>query len=125
VEHAEALTRTALAKAQLASTVRSKIDALEKAMDSIRDYQVMLDDSEVLSPLSERLSEKMLALRLDDLVSAASRAEFKGQVVRAVEMYLEALQFVQSEEYVAQEGERAALVAKDLEQKIESLRGWS
>jgi cytidylate kinase len=110
-----------LHKAQLKTTVNSQVNEATKALLVIRDGRQKLGGtSNELDELEKEVKLFIHRAKLQGYLEAARKAEFKGQIKKALDQYQEALYFlrnddvndaIQTEEIAQIEGKIAALKA--------------
>lgn len=93
-EHA----RKARSKAETATTVRTKVSALSKALLTVREYMPRVSDMSSLETIERELKSAIHKTQLDSFMDAAQKAEFKGQVKKAIDQYQEALYFLKTDD---------------------------
>jgi len=117
----EAEVETAQAKAEVASTVKSKINQLSKALLKVQEYKTKTSDPAPLDMLEEKLQALIHQTQLDGYLQKARKAEFKGQRNKALDQYYEALYLLkhddindslQADHIAAIEGKIAELESK-------------
>jgi len=90
-------TQTAMSKSEAATTTRTKLSPLEKALAKVRDYQRQMNNLPSLLSLQAEIVTLMHTIQLDDYLEKATKAEFKGQRKKAVDQYYEALYFLRTD----------------------------
>lgn len=109
----------ALAKADVATTAKQKINAVNKALLKIAEAKESFENTERIVGIEFELKQKVHRLHYDDLVQKAEKAEFKGQIKKAIDAYMEALYFLKTDEY---DDEKQSDLIRGLEEKITKLR---
>ena len=87
-----------LAKAEIAATPRTSINQAQKALLIIRDGRQELGNHQVLNRLELRIKHFTHKTQLNGFLEAARKAEFKGQMKKAIDQYQEALFFLKNDE---------------------------
>ena len=107
-------------KWELAATTRAKVAAANKGVLKLKEMQDLMERS---TPTIERGVAELLGLahkaEFLAFVSAAEKAEFKGNAKKALDQYQEALYFLKTDN--VDDAKQAELIAK-LEAKIVELK---
>jgi hypothetical protein len=98
VEGLKELVVQTLAKARLASSDSSRITHATKAILKIQDYIGKTSEPGALEALQNELKEFIHRTQLNVHLEAAKRAEFKGQNMKALDKYRDALYFLRHDE---------------------------
>jgi len=117
-EAAENATETAKAKASVASSHKAKANALASGLGKIHEMGTTFNCMNEIGPLLGELSGMIHKTRLDGFLSAAQKAEFKGNRKKALDQYQEALYFVKNDDVPDDEQEDEI---RHLEAKITEL----
>lgn len=94
---ARELVDAAVYKADVASSPKAKERALSAALVKLRDVVKLLDDAEDTEELEQKLRQLMHRATLDGYLEEARKAEFKGNVKKAIDQYQEALYFIKND----------------------------
>lgn len=94
----DAAIQTAQAKADIATTTKSKINHLSKALLKVREYKTKSSDPTALHVLETELVSLIDQTELDGYLEKARKAEFKGRRKQALDQYYEALYFLKHDE---------------------------
>jgi hypothetical protein len=118
----ESLFDKSTQKSDLASTLASKLSPLTKAIEQIRDMQRMTE-LEITKDTEYELLKKIHYIKLSDFTEKARRAEFKGNLKKALDQYQEALYFLKNDEiansFQNKDIEEVQSKIKELQQKLE------
>lgn len=87
-----------ITKAEISSTVRTKITNAEKALLSIEQGKKLIKDLSKLKSLETKVKSFIHSTKLQSFLEEAQKAEFKGQIKKAIDQYKEALYFLKSDE---------------------------
>ena len=90
-EAAQSTADAARAKASVASTVKSKVGILSKALLAIREYAAKSERPDGLAQIEGAISRETHLAQLLGYLDEAKKAEFKGQKKKALDQYYEAL----------------------------------
>lgn len=98
LEEAERVAEKAREKASIASTPKAKERALAAGILKVREVAETLEDPSGVASLEQRLRREIHRVTLDGYLEAARKAEFKGNVKKAVDQYKEALFFIRNDD---------------------------
>jgi hypothetical protein len=98
LEEANTVADKAREKASVASTPKARERALAAGILKMREVAGALDDPSGITPLEQRLRHEIHLVTLDGFLEAARKAEFKGNVKKAVDQYKEALFFIRNDD---------------------------
>jgi len=98
LEEANSVVDKAFEKAGVASTPKTKERALATGVLKVREVTERLEDRSLINTLEERLRSEIHRVTLDGYLEAASKAEFKGNVKKAIDQYQEALFFIRNDD---------------------------
>ncbi len=87
----------ALAKAEVSTTLKTKINPLSKILLRIQDYKAQTSKPDVLNSLEQKITQEIHKIQFDSFISDAKRAEFKGNKKKALDKYYEALYFLKTD----------------------------
>lgn len=87
-----------ITKAEISSTIRTKITNAEKALLSIEQGKKLIKDLSKLKSLEIKVKSFIHSTKLQSFLDEAQKAEFKGQIKKAIDQYKEALYFLKSDE---------------------------
>jgi len=110
----------ALQKADVASSPRAKVSAINTALLKIREIGKALSDPSQLEPHETNLRRAAHTAELEGYLEAAKKSEFKGNFKRAIDQYKEALYFLKTDD-VADDLQTAQI--GEIEAKIRVLAG--
>lgn len=119
LEAVEEQVGDALAKAELATTPKSSVTQASKALLAIGEAEQEVEGSAKLAELRKRVTDYIHDRTLSAYLDAAHKAEFKGQLKKALDAYQEALYFLRTDDIDdAKQGGQIT----ELEKKIEELQ---
>ena len=98
LEEANSVADKAFEKASVASTPKTKERALATGVLKVREVTESLEDRSLANSLEERLRGEIHRVTLDGYLEAARKAEFKGNVKKAIDQYQEALFFIRNDD---------------------------
>lgn len=87
-----------ITKAEISTTIRTKITNAEKALLSIEQGKKLIKDLSKLKSLELKVKSFIHSTKLQSFLDEAQKAEFKGQIKKAIDQYKEALYFLKSDE---------------------------
>jgi hypothetical protein len=90
--------KKALAKADLAVTITSKINNANKALLQIQEYKPELINPDLINDLENKVKKYVQEIQLQSYLENAKKAEFKGNVKKAIDQYQEALYFLKNDD---------------------------
>jgi hypothetical protein len=113
----EALIRIekAMDKAEFATTINAKLNNANKALLILKEFNNEYKYENAQK--EQEIKHYIYQSQLDNLINKAEKEEFKGNVKKTLEKYLETLYFVKNDEYNDTED-----IEKYLEEKIEKLK---
>jgi len=97
LEHMTEIAENALTKAEVATTTRTKVNAINKALLKIREMQKQLEEASSLDDLEKKLNTFIHKTQIDSFINEAKKAEFKGNNKKAIDQYQEALYFLKTD----------------------------
>ena len=111
-------TAKALDKSKVATTQNIKLREANKGLLKIGEWKQELNDESRLNELEMKLKMYIHEAQLNLYIDTAKKAEFKGQIKKAIDQYQEALFFIKNDSIddALQDKE-----IKDIEKKIEEL----
>lgn len=109
----------ALAKAELATTPKTKINNANKAILKIREYKKELKNHSKAETLESRIKKFTHETQLNAFLEKAHKYEFKGQKKKALDQYQDALFFIKNDD-IDDDIQKKEIVK--LEAKIEEYR---
>lgn len=114
IEEANKVAEKAIGKAEVATTHRGRESALASGLLKVREINCFLNDVSKGKGLESKLQELIHKAKLDGFLDAARKAEFKGQMKKAIDQYQEALYFILHDDIPdeLQKGEIAEIDAK-------------
>ena len=86
-----------LTKSKISSTIRTKITNAEKALLSVENGKKLIRDPSKLKSLELKVRSFIHSTKLQSFIEEAKKAEFKGQINKAIDQYKEALYFLKSD----------------------------
>jgi hypothetical protein len=109
----------ARAKAQLATTTAGKVGAVNKGILELRELSQETGRHQVLEKAAAQLKAYAHHLQFKAMIDDGEKAEFKGNLKKALDQYQEALFFVMKDDIP--DSEQAGLIEK-LKRKVEQLK---
>ena len=97
IEEANTVADKSFGKASVASTPKAKERALAAGILKVREVTESLEDRSLATSLEGRLRLEIHRVTLDGYIEAARKAEFKGNVKKAIDQYQEALFFIRND----------------------------
>ncbi len=97
-EAARSVSEIAKAKADVASSHKTKANALAAGLAKIHEMGTTFDTMDEIRPLLGELSSMIHKTRLDGFLHSAAKAEFKKNRQKALDQYQEALYFVRNDD---------------------------
>ena len=97
IEEANTVADKAFGKCSVASTPSAKERALAAGILKVREVTESLEDRSLAKSLEERLRGEIHRVTLNGYLEAARKAEFKGNVKKAIDQYQEALFFIRND----------------------------
>ena len=96
VTEASTITEKAIEKSKLATTAKSKENAVAAGLMKVRDLASSngLTDDPAIASLEDKLRSEIHRVTLANYEEAAQKAEFKGNTKKAIDQYQEALFFL-------------------------------
>lgn len=86
-------------KAELAVTLKSKINELNKILLKLNEAKSILGEyPQKLIIIERSIRSEIHKIKLNNIIEAAKKAEFKGQVKKAIDQYQEALYFLKTDD---------------------------
>lgn len=121
VTEASLLADKAIAKSKIATTARSKENAVAAGLLKIREFAggYGLSEDPAISSLEDTLRSEIHRVTLSNFEEAAQKAEFKGNTKKAIDQYQEALFFLLNDD--VDDSQQQAEIAR-IEGKIEELK---
>lgn len=119
LEEIQEIIKKSQAKADLASSVRTKVTALNSARLKVLEVGESLKNTALLKPHESALKTAAHKAELQGYLDAASKAEFKGNKKKAIDQYQEALYFLKNDD-VPDDLQRSEIVV--IEAKIRELQ---
>ena len=98
VSEAENIVEKAFEKSSLASTANAKERALAAGVLKLREITQGLKKHSLVKPMEEKLRQEIHRVILDGYLEAARKAEFKGNIKKAIDQYQEALYFIRNDD---------------------------
>lgn len=98
LESIEEEVKKATTKAEIATTLKTKLAPLSKALIKLKDFKSQAHDSTLLDDLEKSLSSLLHQTQLNSFLEAANKAEFKNQKKKALDQYYEALYFLKNDD---------------------------
>ena len=98
VNEAKTVAGKAFEKSSVASTPKAKERALAAGILKIREIAESIDERAPVSSLEHQLRQEIHRVTLEGYLEAARKAEFKGNIKKAVDQYQEALFFVRNDD---------------------------
>ncbi|MDD5556781.1 MAG: hypothetical protein PHN82_05965 [bacterium] len=98
LDEANTVADKAREKASVASTPKARERALAAGILKVREVAETLDDTSGVKTLEQRLRHEIHRVTLDGFLEAARKAEFKGNVRKAIDQYKEALFFIRNDD---------------------------
>lgn len=98
VSEATNVADKAFEKSSLASTAKAKERALAAGILKLREITQGLKKRSVVSHLENKLRQEIHRVTLEGYLEAARKAEFKGNVKKAIDQYQEALFFMRNDD---------------------------
>lgn len=98
LEEARQVAEKAKAKAEVASTVTAKHNALASGLLKTQEIIQNSSDASAGKQLERELKFLMHKAKLDGFLEAAKKAEFKGNKNKAIDQYQEALFFIRNDD---------------------------
>ena len=89
--------KKASAKSEVSTTAKTKINPLSKVLLKIQEYKSQLTKRESLDELEQKVNIDIHAIQLHFFLDDAKKAEFKGNIKKALDKYLEALYFIKTD----------------------------
>lgn len=120
MEEANTAADKSISKADLATSVRSRENALAGGLLKIQEITSNLEDPEDAQDLVRRHRKLIHQTKLDGFLEAARKAEFKGNAKKAIDQYQEALYFILNDD-VSDDEQKQEIT--DIEAKIAKLSG--
>ena len=118
VSEAESVVEKAFEKSNLASTSSAKERALSAGVLKLREVTQGLEERSLVHPLEEKLRQQMHHVTLDGYLGAARKAEFKGNIKKAIDQYQEALYFIRNDD--VDDAQQQSSI-REIEAKLEEL----
>lgn len=106
-----------LEKAERAKTIRTKISNADKALDELVKFRQEFDYEN--KDLEANIHAFIHKAQYDDFILNAEKNEFKGNTKKALDLYLEALFFLQKDDIPDEEQKD---LIKEIETKIKKLK---
>ena len=98
VSEAESVVEKAFEKSSLTSTANAKERALAAGVLKLREITQGLKKRSLVKPMEEKLRHEIHRVTLDGYLQAARKAEFKGNIKKAIDQYQEALYFIRNDD---------------------------
>lgn len=89
--------KKASAKSEVSTTAKTKINPLSKVLLKIQEYKSQLTKRESLDGLEQQINIDIHAIQLHFFLDDTKKAEFKGNIKKALDKYLEALYFIKTD----------------------------
>ena len=118
VSEAEIVAERAFEKSSLASTANAKERALAAGVLKLREITQGLKKRSLVVPMEEKLRQEIHRVTLDGHLDAARKAEFKGNIKKAIDQYQEALYFLRNDDI--DDAEQQSSI-REIEAKLEEL----
>ncbi|MCY4140336.1 MAG: hypothetical protein OXF56_18985 [Rhodobacteraceae bacterium] len=118
VNEASDISKKAFEKSDLATTAKSKERVLATAVLKVREVGQGLEERSYVDSLELELRKEIHRVTLDGYLNAARKAEFKGNIKKAIDQYQEALFFIRNDDIDDAQQQSEIL---DLEAKLEEL----
>lgn len=103
-------------KAELATTVNSGVNAFNKVLNKILELYELIEDKSSLKTLEETVKRNMFDFKIKRHIEDAEKSEFKGNVRKAQDFYMEALFLMEKENIENEE------LKKKIQSKVEKLK---
>ncbi len=120
LEEANKIAENALEKASVASSPKVKERALTAGVLKLLEIARTLEDSSRVTLLEQQLRRKIHQVTLEGYLESARKAEFKGNVKKAIDQYQEALFFIQNDD--VDDTEQYAEI-REIKDKLKQLTG--
>jgi hypothetical protein len=98
VDSLEKESEAARLKSNAAATANARVNHLTRVLLRIRSFQPQLQQHGLLDPLEARLLDAINHIQLENYLTQARKAEFKGQPKKALDAYYEALYFLRHDD---------------------------
>ena len=118
VAEASDVSKKAFEKSSLATTAKSKERILAAAVLKVREVGQSLEERSYVASLELKLRREIHRVTLDGYLDAARKAEFKGNIKKAIDQFQEALFFIRNDDI---DDAQQQLEIRDLEAKLEEL----
>ena len=118
VNEASDISKKAFEKADLATTAKSKERILATAVLKVREVGQGLEERSYVDSLERELRKEIHRVTFDGYLDAARKAEFKGNIKKAIDQYQEALFFIQNDNI---DDARQQSEIRNLEAKLKEL----
>ena len=120
VEEADTVVEGAFEKAGVASTPKAKERALAAGVLKLRELAQELEDSSRINSLEQRIRQEIHRVTLGGYLEGGRKAEFKGNVRKAIDQYQEAFFFIKNDEI---DDTRQESEIHEIEAKLKGLTG--
>lgn len=114
----EAAVEAARSKASLATTHKAKLTLFSKSLLQLRECESKVTTSKQFD--LNRIEKELLDLMLNAYLEGANKCEFKGQLKKALDIYLDALYFLKTD-HIDDSTQREQIAA--IEKKVVELGG--
>jgi hypothetical protein len=88
---------SAVKKAEVANTIKTKVNLISKVLLELRDFKSKANDSNLLTILENEISANIQKIQIEGFMEEANKAEFKHQNKKALDQYYEASYLLQNE----------------------------
>lgn len=119
INEASDISKKAFEKADLATTAKSKERILAAAVLKVREVGQGLEERLYLNSLERELRKEIHRVTFGGYLDAARKAEFKGNIKKAIDQYQEALFFIQNDNI---DDAQQQTEIRSLEAKLEELQ---
>jgi len=114
-----AIYKDACAKSEMATTATTKVNAVNKGILKLRELNEIVDQPQLFEKAVAKLEQRAHQMQYKAFVDAAQKAEFKGNLKRALDQYQEALYFLRTDR-IADSLQKSAI--ENLEGKIAEIQ---
>gem|GEM_PF-6975939 len=81
----------------MSTTLQTKINPLSKVLFKVQDYKNKTLKPNILDPLEQKITQEIHKIQVNSFINEAKKAEFKGNIKKALDKYYEALYFLKTD----------------------------
>jgi len=98
MDEIEGIVKKAISKAKLVTGIRSKENAIANCILKVQEIMAELNDKTKAEVIIKKLKGIIHKLKYENFIEAAKKAEFKGNLKKALDQYQEALFYLLNDE---------------------------